>query len=213
MNSDYHYTIQRKKLITELSDKGITDTRVLNAIGKVPRHLFFTPALKRFAYNDNAYPISAGQTISQPYTVAFQTQELNIKAGEKVLEIGTGSGYQCAVLCEMGAKVFSIERQLELFETTYKLLPELGYNPRLRFGDGFEGSPKDAPFDKILVTASPAQVPQKLLAQLKIGGMMLAPVGTEMLRITRKSETDYKTENLGQFLFVPMLEGINSIKN
>ncbi|MDR1698263.1 MAG: protein-L-isoaspartate(D-aspartate) O-methyltransferase, partial [Prevotellaceae bacterium] len=191
MNSDYHYTIQRKKLVAELSAKGITCPRVLDAIGKVPRHIFFAPALKRFAYNDGAYPIAAGQTISHPSTVAFQTQALDIKAGEKILEVGTGSGYQCAVLCEMGAAVYSIERQLELFESAYKLLPQLGYNPRLRFGDGYEGSPKDAPFDKILITASAPQVPQKLLAQLKTGGVMLVPVATEMLRITRKGENDF----------------------
>ncbi len=203
------YTIQRKKLVTELSTKGINCTRVLDAIGKVPRHEFFAPALKHFAYHDKAYPIAAGQTISHPSTVAFQTQALDINAGEKVLEIGTGSGYQCAVLCEMGAQVFSIERQLELFETAYKLLPTLGYNPRLRFGDGYEGSPKDAPFDKILVTAAAIQVPQKLLAQLKINGKLLVPIDTEMLRITRKSETDFNTEKLGMFHFVPMLEGTN----
>jgi len=208
MNSDYHYTVQRKKLVAELSEKGITDARVLEAIGKVPRHAFFTPALRHFAYSDNAYPIAAGQTISQPYTVAFQTQELHIQAGEKVLEIGTGSGYQCAVLCEMGAQVYSIERQLALFEAAYKLLPVLGYNPRLRFGDGYEGSPKDAPFDKILITAAAPQVPQKLLAQLKAGGVMLAPIGTEMLRITRKNETKFEPEKLGLFNFVPMLPNV-----
>jgi protein-L-isoaspartate(D-aspartate) O-methyltransferase len=205
----YQYITQRKKLVTELSAKGITDARVLAAIEKVPRHEFFMPALKRFAYSDSAYPIAAGQTISQPYTVAFQTQELGISAGEKVLEVGTGSGYQCAVLCEMGAKVFSIERQLELFEATYNLLPSLGYHPSLRFGDGYEGSPKDAPFDKILITAAAPQVPQKLLLQLKIGGMMMVPVSNDMLRITRVSEQDFQTEKLGSSNFVPMLEGVN----
>ena len=163
----------RQKLVQVLVDKGIVDTEVLSAIGKIPRHLFMDSSFLDHAYQDKAFPIAADQTISQPYTVAFQTELMQITRGDKVLEIGTGSGYQTAVLCEVGAKVFSIERQRELFKITSKFLPKIGYRAKkLIFGDGYKGLPEEAPFNSIIVTAGAPFVPKPLLAQLEIGGRL-----------------------------------------
>lgn len=198
----------RNKLVKKLQKKGISDERVLAAIGKVPRHAFFDAALLVHAYEDKAFPIGEGQTISQPYTVAFQTEKLNIKAGDKVLEIGTGSGYQAAILLEMGAKVFSIEYNRKLYERTRDFLPTLGYKPYFFFGDGSKGIPAKAPYDKIIVTAGAPVVPSALTDQLAEGGILLIPVGDrekqKMLRIT-KTKDKLKTEEFDFFAFVPLL--------
>ncbi|WP_167613028.1 protein-L-isoaspartate(D-aspartate) O-methyltransferase [Maribellus sediminis] len=205
----------RKRLVDGLKIKGVRDDRVLAAIGKVPRHLFMDSGFINFAYKDQAFPIGAGQTISQPYTVACQTQLLQIEKNEKVLEVGTGSGYQAAVLLEMGAKVFTIERQKELYAKVHKFLPSIGYSPACFFGDGYNGLPNFAPFDKIIVTAGASSIPIELKNQLKIGGRMVIPVGDnnkqEMYVVTRVDENEFKTEKHGRFLFVPMLKGtVNS---
>jgi len=201
----------RKKLVEGLKIKGIRNEDVLAAIGKVPRHLFMESTFIQFAYKDQAFPIGAGQTISQPYTVAFQTQLLLVTKGNKILEVGTGSGYQAAVLIELGARVFTIERQKELYDRVHKFLPEIGYNPACFFGDGYQGLPGFAPFDKIIVTAGAPEIPEALIYQLAIGGSMVIPVGTdqkqEMKMITRLSENEFKTENHGDFIFVPLLKG------
>ena len=201
----------RKRLVDALKIKGIKDQRVLEAIGVVPRHAFLETSFLNFAYRDQAFPIGAGQTISQPFTVAFQTQLLQVEPGLKVLEIGTGSGYQAAVLCEMGAKVFSVERQRELYVKAGKLLQELGYGPALYFGDGFKGLPTYGPFDRILITAGAREIPAELKFQLEINGRMVVPVGPEdhqdMLVITRKNEDEFSVEKHGMFVFVPMLKG------
>lgn len=210
--NDLKYTARRNKLVEELKTKGIKDEKVLAAISRVPRHAFFDTTLIDFAYIDKAYPIGAGQTISQPFTVALQSQILDIKPNEKILEIGTGSGYQCAVLLELGANVYSIERQEKLFNQTFKLLHQLNYRPKLTFGDGYKGWSAYAPFDKIIITASPEEIPQDLLKQLAIGGVMVTPVGDkkqELFRIKRKTEKDFETEKLGECAFVPMLKGVN----
>ena len=211
--SDLKYTARRNKLVEELRAKGITDEKVLSAVGNVPRHLFFEKTLIEYAYIDNAYPIGAGQTISQPYTVAFQSQLLQVKKGDKILEIGTGSGYQCAVLLELGAKVYSIERQEELFNATYKLLHDLKYRPTMKFGDGYKGWQGYAPFDKIIITAAPPEIPKELLNQLAVGGIIVAPIGEsriqEMVRIRKISEMEFSTEKFGNFAFVPMIKGVN----
>lgn len=201
----------RKKLANGLKIKGIRDERVINAIGSVPRHLFMESGFVNFAYKDQAFPIGSGQTISQPYTVAFQTQLLGIKEGDKILEVGTGSGYQAAVLDEMGAKVFTIERQKELYNKVHKFLPSIGYSLACFFGDGYKGLPDFAPFDKILVTAGAPVIPEDLKKQLKIGGKMIIPVGPqghqEMYELVRVNETDFKSKKHGNFIFVPMLKG------
>ncbi|HPF50421.1 MAG TPA: protein-L-isoaspartate(D-aspartate) O-methyltransferase [Draconibacterium sp.] len=201
----------RKRLVDGLKIKGIRDLAVLEAVGRVKRHMFMESGFLNFAYKDQAFPIGAGQTISQPYTVAFQTQLLQIEKGDKVLEIGTGSGYQAAVLLEMGARVFTIERQKELYAKVHKFLPEIGYSPACFFGDGYKGLPNFAPFDKIIVTAGAPAVPADLKVQLKVGGRMVIPVGDsnkqEMYVVTRESENEYKTEKHGRFMFVPMLKG------
>jgi protein-L-isoaspartate(D-aspartate) O-methyltransferase len=201
----------RNKLIEVLREKGIQDEKVLEAMMAVPRHLFFDSAFTERAYEDKAFPIRAGQTISQPYTVAFQSQLLEIKPREKVLEIGTGSGYQAAVLHKMGAKVYSIERQRALYKSASALLQELSYTSIQTFyGDGFEGLPTYAPFDKIIITAGASTVPEKLLQQLKIGGVMVIPFGEKsqkMLRICRKSINEFVQEEFGEFTFVPLLPG------
>jgi protein-L-isoaspartate(D-aspartate) O-methyltransferase len=201
----------RRKLVEGLKLKGIRDEQVLAAIGKVPRHLFMESSFLGFAYQDQAFPIGAGQTISQPYTVAVQTQLLKVNKNDKILEVGTGSGYQAAVLLEMGAKVFTIERQKELFMKVQSFLPELGYYPACFFGDGYEGLPALAPFDKILVTAGASFIPEALKEQLKPGGRLVIPVGREnrqeMLVVIRISENEYKTEKHGGFVFVPLLKG------
>lgn len=203
----------RNQLVAILKEKGIKDQAVLNAIQKIPRHLFLNSSFEDFAYQDKAFPIGAGQTISQPYTVAFQTQLLEIKKDHKILEIGTGSGYQTAVLCEMGAKVFSIERQNELFKKTSLLLPKLGVRPKhLSFGDGYKGLENHAPFDSIIVTAGAPLIPKSLMAQLKIGGRLVIPVGETnqiMTLLIRKNETQFEKHEVGDFKFVPLLENKN----
>lgn len=203
----------RNQLATVVNAKGITDENVLKALRKIPRHLFMDSSFEAHAYQDKPFPIAAEQTISQPYTVAFQTQVLEIKKGDKVLEIGTGSGYQTAVLLEMKAEVYSIERQKELFKKTSLFLPKLGYRPKkLIFGDGYKGLPTIAPFDKIIVTAGAPYVPKPLLSQLKIGGMLLIPVGeaTQIMTLfIRKSPKEFEKHQLGDFRFVPMLEEKN----
>lgn len=200
-------------MVETLVQKGITDKRVLEAIRKIPRHLFLNSSFEDFAYQDKAFPIAAGQTISQPYTVAFQTQALEVKPGDKILEIGTGSGYQTAVLFHMGAKVYSVERQNELFKVTSVLLPKLGIRPKhLSFGDGYKGLPNHAPFDGIIVTAGAPEIPKALMAQLKIGGRLVIPVGVdtqEMILLIRKSETQFEKHELGAFRFVPLIENKN----
>lgn len=199
----------RKQLANVLKAKGIADKNVLDAVCKIPRHLFIDSSFEAHAYQDKAFPIAAEQTISQPYTVAFQSQTLEIKPGDKVLEIGTGSGYQTAVLLEMGAEVHSIERQLELFKKTSLFLPKLGYRAKkLIFGDGYKGLPEIAPFDKIIVTAGAPFVPKPLLSQLKVGGKLLIPIGetTQIMTLfIRKSSKEFEKHELGDFAFVPML--------
>jgi protein-L-isoaspartate(D-aspartate) O-methyltransferase len=210
----YRHKGLRKALVEILrehpSDRvPITDEAVLEAIGKVPRHFFLDPAFIDFAYKDMAFQIGCGQTISQPYTVAFQSQLLEIKPRDKVLEIGTGSGYQACVLMELGAKVFTIERQRELFDKTSVLLPKMGYTPKMFYGDGYKGLPKLAPFHKIIVTCGAPFVPPALVEQLKPGGMMVIPVGTDhqkMKRLVKKEDGSYVIEEHGDFLFVPMLK-------
>ncbi len=200
----------RNQLANVLKSKGITDEKVLDAIRIIPRHLFIDSSFEDHAYQDKAFPIAAEQTISQPYTVAFQTQTLQISKGEKILEIGTGSGYQTAVLLELKTVVYTIERQKELFKKTSLFLPKLGYNPKkFIFGDGYKGLPEEAPFDKIIVTAGAPFVPKPLMAQLKIGGMLLIPVGEQkqiMTLFIRKSNKEFEKHELGDFAFVPMLE-------
>lgn len=203
----------RNQLVTLLAQKGIHDNRVLQAMKMIPRHLFLESSFADFAYQDKAFPIGAGQTISQPYTVAFQSQLLEFQPDDKILEIGTGSGYQTAVLCKMGAKVFTIERQNELYRKTSALLPRLGFRPRvMMFGDGYKGLPADAPFDGIIVTAGAPFIPKPLMAQLKIGGRLVIPVGEEnqiMTLLIRKTETHFEQHEFGDFRFVPMLEDKN----
>lgn len=205
----YRYMGLRKQLVGLLSSKGIKDETVLAAIGKVPRHAFIDTQFDQYAYQDMAFKIGAGQTISQPFTVAFQTELLNASKGMKVLEIGTGSGYQTSVLMELGLKVFSIERQRILYDRVKILLPKLGYSPKLFFGDGFAGKPAFAPFDRILVTCGAPYVPSALLDQLKAGGKLVIPVGEgdvqEMLCIERGQDGECTTESFGKFKFVPML--------
>jgi len=203
----------RNQLVKILSEKGISDKIVLEAIKKIPRHLFLDSGFEQYAYQDKAFPIGAGQTISQPYTVAFQSQLLEVKKDDKVLEIGTGSGYQTAVLCTMGAKVYSVERQNELFKTTSLLLPKLGIRPKLlTFGDGYKGLPNYAPFDSIIVTAGAPIIPKPLMAQLKIGGRLVIPLGEKeqiMTLLIRKNETQFEKHEFGEFRFVPLLEDKN----
>ncbi len=201
----------RKKLVEEIKRKGIGNTDVLKAIDRVPRHLFMDSSFIHFAYKDQAFPIAANQTISQPYTVAFQTELLDVQKGDKILEVGTGSGYQAAVLLEMGATVYTIERQKLLNLGAQGLLPKIGYRPHFFYGDGFEGLPSYAPFDKILVTAAAFDVPEKLVEQLKPGGKMVIPLGgrssQSMTLIEKISEENVKISEHGAFVFVPMLKG------
>lgn len=213
---EYLFQGKRKRLIEQLKTKGINDAAVLKAIEKIPRHLFFDqttarPAMLEHAYSDKALPIGAGQTISHPYTVAFQTEKLEIKPGEKVLEIGTGCGYQTAVLYELGAKVYSIERQKSLYDKTKLFLPYLGYQSiRLFYGDGYKGLPQFAPFDKIIVTAGAPYLPNDLLMQLKVGGIMVIPIGEgeeqEMNILKKTSESAFEKQVIGKFKFVPLLQ-------
>jgi len=204
---------KRKQLVEILVKKGITNKKVLNAIGTIPRHLFMDSGFVDHAYIDKAFPIGAEQTISQPFTVAKQTELLSLEKGSKILEIGTGSGFQTAVLIEMGMHVFSIERQNELFKKTKLFLPKLGYRAKkLIFGDGYKGFKDEAPFDGIVVTAGAPFVPKPLMSQLKIGGRLVIPIGSEnqiMTLITRISQTDFKKEEFGEFRFVPLLENKN----
>jgi protein-L-isoaspartate(D-aspartate) O-methyltransferase len=203
----------RKRLIESIRSKGITNEEVLEAMGRVPRHLFMDSSFINFSYNDKAFPIAAGQTISQPYTVAFQTELLEVKKHLKVLEIGTGSGYQTAVLLELGARVYTIERQRQLFLEAQKNLGPLNYKPIYFYGDGYEGLPAYQPFDRILVTAAAAEIPRLLLDQLAIGGILVIPeggsVGQKMIRVIRESEDQFKRSEHGHFSFVPLLRGKN----
>jgi len=203
----------RNQLATVLEKKGIHDQNVLNAVRKIPRHFFIDSSFESHAYQDKAFPIAANQTISQPYTVAFQSQTLEVKSGDRVLEIGTGSGYQTAVLLELGAEVYTIERQHELFKKTSLFLPKIGYRAKkFIFGDGYKGFTEKAPYDKIIVTAGAPYVPKALLSQLKIGGKLLIPVGDKtqiMTLLIRKSTKEFEKHELGDFAFVPMLQKKN----
>ena len=211
MQDTYKHKGQRKKLSQELENMGIEDIRILSAIEEIPRHFFLAVGFDKLAYQNKAFPIAAGQTISQPYTVAFQTQVLDIKKGDKVLEIGTGSGYQTAVLLKLGARVYTIERQKELFINSQELLNTLGYEAKFFYGDGYLGKATYGPYDKIIVTAGAPFIPDALKEQLKVGGIMVIPVGDDnkqiMYSIIRTSKTEYRETALGNFMFVPMLEG------
>ena len=203
----------RKRMVEGISIKGVKDEKVLEAIGKVPRHLFMDSSFIQFAYKDQAFPIGAGQTISQPYTVAMQTHLLQVERNDKILEVGTGSGYQAAVLLEMGATVYTIERQRELYLKVQNILPQIGYHPKFFYGDGYKGLPTYGPFDKIIVTAGAPLIPEELLEQLKVGGRMVIPMGPRekqtMYVMVKTSETEYYKESHGSFVFVPMLKGID----
>ena len=209
MADSFRHQGLRKQLIEYLASKGISDIKVLNAMNKVPRHLFMDNAFINFSYQDKAFPIGAGQTISQPYTVAFQSQLLEVSPYDKVLEVGTGSGYQAAVLSLLDAEVFTIERQRELFLQTKKFLPTLGYNCMFVYGDGYKGMPKFAPFDKIIITCGAPFIPKDLVKQLKVGGRMVAPIGDGDIQIMhlieKVSETESRVTTHGEFSFVPML--------
>ncbi len=203
----------RNQLAEVIAEKGIRDKNVLMAMRTVPRHLFMDSSFEDHAYQDKAFPIAAKQTISQPFTVAFQTELLELKPGDKVLEIGTGSGYQTAVLLYLKAKVYTIERQLELFKKTRLFFDKMGYRPKKYvFGDGYKGLPEEAPFDAIIVTAGAPDIPKALLSQLAIGGRLVIPVGEQeqvMIRIIRTSAKEFKREEHGRFRFVPLLENKN----
>ncbi len=203
----------RKKLIDSIRSKGVKNEDVLEAMGRVPRHLFMDSSFVNFSYTDKAFPIAAGQTISQPYTVAFQTELLEVKKHLKVLEIGTGSGYQTAVLLELGSRVYTIERQRQLFLDAQKTLGPLNYKPIFFYGDGYEGLPSYQPFDRILITAAAPEIPQTLLDQLAIGGILVVPegdkFGQKMVRVVRDSEDHFQRSEHGHFSFVPLLRGKN----
>jgi protein-L-isoaspartate(D-aspartate) O-methyltransferase len=211
MEDSFQHKGLRKKLVEEIRQKGIRDENVLTAIGKVPRHVFMDSGFISFAYRDQAFPIGAGQTISQPYTVAFQTELLKIEPMQKILEVGTGSGYQAAVLCEMGARVYTIERQRELYLSVQMLFSQFQYNPSFFYGDGYQGLPTYGPFDRILITAAAPEVPEKLLSQLKTGGRLVVPVGGSasqtMILIEKTGDAEYRRTEHGSFVFVPMLGG------
>ncbi|MFC2112185.1 protein-L-isoaspartate(D-aspartate) O-methyltransferase [Bacteroidota bacterium] len=213
MNESFQHKGLRKKLVDTISSKGIKDERILKAIGSIPRHLFMDSGFINFSYKDQAFPIGEGQTISQPYTVAFQTELLEINSRHKVLEIGTGSGYQTAVLLELGASVYTIERQRKLFHKAQAILGDLGYKPHFFYGDGYQGKETYGPFDRILVTAGADHVPEPLLKQLRIGGILVVPVGgprgQQMVRVIRQGEDDFKTTEHGSFAFVPLIKGTN----
>ena len=211
MIDTYKHKGLRKRLADSIREKGIKSEKIISAIEKIPRHLFMDSGFVEFAYKDQAFPIGAGQTISQPYTVAFQTELLDIKKHEKILEVGTGSGYQASVLLELGTKVYTIERQRELFLKSKSLLNSLGYKPYIYYGDGYEGLPSFAPFDKILITAGAPEIPTQLLSQLKVGGRMVVPIGSTsqqtMVSIDKIDENNYNETKHGAFIFVPMLKG------
>ena len=213
MTDSFRHKGLRKKLVEELEGKGIKDSRVLEAINIIPRHLFLDNAFINFAYKDKAFPIGAGQTISQPYTVVFQTQLLNLKPYEKVLEVGTGSGYQAAVLSFIDADVYTIERQRELFKKTKVFLPKLGYNCSFFYGDGYKGLSNFSPFDKIIITCGAPFIPKDLIDQLKVGGKMVAPIGDTDIQvmhlIEKISHSETKITTHGNFSFVPMLSDKN----
>ena len=210
MTDSFKHKGLRNQLVGTIKSKGISDLNVLNAIGNVPRHLFMDSSFIDHAYQDKAFPISADQTISQPFTVAFQTELLKIKKGDKVLEVGTGSGYQAAVLCELGANVYSIERQGELYKKVINFLPSINYYPKkIIYGDGYKGLEEEAPFDSIIVTAGAPFVPEALLNQLKIEGRLVIPVGEEvqiMMLYTKISKEKFDIKEFGQFQFVPLLK-------
>ena len=212
MQDSFKHQGLRNKLVSDLKMKGIKDNSVLEAIKNVPRHLFMDSGFLDHAYQDKAFPISSGQTISQPFTVAFQTELLNVKKDHKILEIGTGSGYQAAILCYMGAKVYTIERIKELYRKTSAFLPSINYRPKkMIYGDGYLGYLEEAPYDSIIVTAGASEIPEKLINQLKIGGRMVIPVGDEVQKmklLTKLSESDFETKIFGDFQFVPMLKNI-----
>ena len=212
MTDSFEAKGKRKRLVEELRQKGITDEEVLRAINTAPRHLFMDPAFLNHAYVDKAFPIGSGQTISQPFTVAIQTSLLKLKKRDKILEIGTGSGYQAAILAEMGAKVYTIERFREIYLKAQKLLTSLGYNIDFFYGDGYAGKPQYGPFDGIIITAAAPEAPPELLKQLKIGGRMVAPVGGEnsqtMTVVERTGVDSYAYSEHGAFVFVPMLKGV-----
>jgi protein-L-isoaspartate(D-aspartate) O-methyltransferase len=209
LEDSYRHRGLRRALVKILREKGIVNERVLDAIGKVPRHYFFDKAFLEHAYQDKAFPIGEGQTISQPYTVAFQTEKLEIKPGDKVLEIGTGSGYQACILVDMGAKVYTIEYNKVLYQRTKAFLPTMGYKPHFFHGDGSKGLPAHAPYDKIIVTAGAPSIPADLVRQLKVGGILIIPVGDNekqrMVRLTKKTEKQVLKEEFDYFSFVPLL--------
>ena len=213
IEDNYRHKGMRRNLVEELRNKGISDDNVLNAINAVPRHVFLDSSFLDFAYQDKAFPIGSGQTISQPYTVAFQSSLLEIKKNMKVLEIGTGSGYQACVLAEMGAKVFSIERQRKLYTKTKSFLAEFPYRIKMFLGDGNKGLPTYGPFDRILITAAAPEIPQALIDQLKVGGMMVIPLSENedhqtMLKLIKQEDGSMKREEYGDFRFVPMLKNL-----
>ena len=212
MQDSFKHKGLRNKLVLDLKTKGIKDDSVLEAVKSVPRHLFMDSGFLDHAYLDKAFPIASGQTISQPFTVAFQTELLNVKKDHKILEIGTGSGYQAAILCHMGAKVYTIERIKELFRKTSVFLPSINYRPKkMIYGDGYLGYSEEAPYDSIIVTAGASEIPEKLINQLKIGGRMVIPVGEEVQKmklVIKLSESDFETKIFGDFQFVPMLKNI-----
>jgi protein-L-isoaspartate(D-aspartate) O-methyltransferase len=214
MQDSFKYKGMRRQLINELKEKGIKNQQILDAFDAVPRHFFLDNAFAEQAYSNMPFQIGSGQTISHPYTVAFQTELLQIKKGDKILEIGSGSGFQTCILAEMGAKVYSIERHKELHIKAKAIVRHFNYSARLSFGDGYKGWPAFAPFDKIIITCGAPGIPEDLLAQLKVDGIMIIPVGEgeqqQMKRITKTSETDFEEDNLGVFSFVPMLE--NKVK-
>ncbi|MDG1901975.1 MAG: protein-L-isoaspartate(D-aspartate) O-methyltransferase [Bacteroidales bacterium] len=200
----------RKRLVDSIRDKGISNENILSAMNRVPRHLFLDSSFLEFSYDDKPFPIGSGQTISQPYTVAFQTEILDVKKGHKVLEIGSGSGYQACVLEEVGAKVFSIERQRKLYHKTKEFISELGYKVRFFYGDGNKGVPSFAPYDRILITAAAPEISKELIKQLKPGGILVVPLGKNdvqtMIKITKLENGDLKEEEFGAFRFVPLLK-------
>ena len=214
MEDTYRHKGLRRLLVDEVRKKGVSNEAVLSAIGNVPRHVFMDSGFINFSYKDSAFPIGAGQTISQPYTVAFQTQLLDVRPRDKILEIGTGSGYQAAVLFEMGANVYTIERQRELYIKSQQLLNQIGYKMHFFYGDGYEGLPSYSPFDKIIVTCGATEIPEALVQQLKIGGRMVIPVASsrkngvqEMALLIKKSITETEITYHGAFMFVPFLKG------